>query len=134
MAEFQVNLNHIANSFLQSYLAAMLFTESGDLACAFGLVADPAKISPELLASATADCRKFYNENHALFTDENCKYTGCTPDEYAAHDFWMTRNGHGVGFWDGGWAEPAATELHRASKAFGEMEVYTGDDGMYYGL
>jgi len=47
----------------------------------------------------------------------------------AGHDFWLTRNGHGAGFWDGDWPEPEATELTKLSKSFGEFDLYVGDDG-----
>ncbi|MBT2609907.1 hypothetical protein J7I97_16905 [Streptomyces sp. ISL-87] len=47
----------------------------------------------------------------------------------AGHDFWMTRNGHGAGFWDGDWSDPAATILDVASRACGEFALYVGDDG-----
>jgi hypothetical protein len=46
----------------------------------------------------------------------------------AGHDFWLTRNGHGAGFWDGDWTEPAATILTNAAKAFDECNLYLGDD------
>lgn len=47
----------------------------------------------------------------------------------AGHDFWLTRCGHGAGFWDGDWPEPAATALTEASKAFRNVDLYVGDDG-----
>jgi len=56
----------------------------------------------------------------------------CTVDEKAGHDFWLTRNGHGAGFWDGDWQEPAGAELSKASKAFGEINLYVSDDGKLY--
>jgi hypothetical protein len=42
----------------------------------------------------------------------------------AGRDFWFTRNGHGVGFWDGDWPKAAARLLTKASKSFGESYVY----------
>jgi hypothetical protein len=50
----------------------------------------------------------------------------------AGHDFWLTRNGHGAGFWDGDWPEPLATVLTDAAHAFGELSPYVGDDGLIY--
>jgi hypothetical protein len=52
--------------------------------------------------------------------------------EQAGHDFWLTRNGHGAGFWDGDWPEPAATRLTDASKVYGGVDLYVGDDGQIY--
>jgi hypothetical protein len=51
----------------------------------------------------------------------------------AGHAFWLTRNGHGAGFWDGDWPEPHASALDEASKAFGSFDLYVGDDGMIHG-
>ncbi len=50
----------------------------------------------------------------------------------AGHDFWLTRCGHGAGFWDGDWPEPAASVLTEASKEFGNVDLYVGDDGQIY--
>jgi hypothetical protein len=50
----------------------------------------------------------------------------------AGHDFWLTRNGHGAGFWDGDWPEKAADRLSEASEAFGDSTLYVGDDGKLY--
>lgn len=45
----------------------------------------------------------------------------------AGHDFWLTRNGHGAGFWDGDWAQGDA--LTAVCKRFGEVNLYLGDGG-----
>lgn len=44
-------------------------------------------------------------------------------------DFWLTRNGHGAGFWDGDWPEPEASRLTAAAKRFGEVDLYVSDAG-----
>ncbi len=53
--------------------------------------------------------------------------------EQAGHDFWLNRNGHGAGFWDGDWPEPAATTLDAASKAFGEVNLMLDGDAITIG-
>jgi hypothetical protein len=45
----------------------------------------------------------------------------------AGHDFWLTRNGHGAGFWDGDWPEPEATTLTTASEKMGEIDLYVSN-------
>lgn len=87
-------------------------------------------IDPEALAAMKADCARFQEIYGPLLTDEN--YTGrgdSGVESQAGYDFWMTRCGHGAGFWDGDWEEPAATVLTAASKSFGECDLYLGDDG-----
>lgn len=49
------------------------------------------------------------------------------------HDFIMTRNHHGCGFWDGDWSEPWATILTDLSHEFGQIDIYVGDDDLIYG-
>ncbi len=51
----------------------------------------------------------------------------------AGRDFWLTRAGHGAGFWDGGWQKEVGERLTEASKAFGEYNLHVGDDGKIYG-
>lgn len=48
--------------------------------------------------------------------------------EQAGHDFWLTRNGHGAGFWDRGLGE-VGDALSRAAKTFGSSDLYVGDTG-----
>ena len=47
------------------------------------------------------------------------------------HDFWLTRNGHGAGFWDRGLGE-RGSRLSDASKVYGEATIYVGDNGKLY--
>ena len=58
------------------------------------------------------------------------KYIQGERDEKVAHDFWLTRNGHGAGFWDGNYEY--GDELTKLSKKFGEINPYVGDDGKIY--
>lgn len=79
-------------------------------------------IDADTLAKMVADCTKFQAENDL---SEGT-------DKRAGHDFWLTRNGHGAGFWDGDWPDTGDT-LTEACKAYGEVYLYVGDDGRIYG-
>lgn len=48
------------------------------------------------------------------------------------HDFWLTRCGHGAGFWDGDYEEELGEKLTEISNTFGEVDLYVGDDGKIY--
>lgn len=62
--------------------------------------------------------------------------------EQVGHDLWLTRNGHGAGFWDRFYGdEPRdvvsgeslsviGERLSKAAHVWGEVELYVGDDGM----
>lgn len=50
----------------------------------------------------------------------------------AGIDFWLTRNGHGAGFWDRGLGD-VGTRLTCAAHNYGSVDLYAGDDGLIYG-
>lgn len=45
----------------------------------------------------------------------------------AGHDFHLTRNRHGAGFWDGDWPEPAASQLTEGAHLFSTLELVSYD-------
>lgn len=61
------------------------------------------------------DCRKFWTEASDDVLDD---------PSGAGHDFALTRNGHGAGFWDGDWEQSAGEKLTELSEQFGEFELY----------
>lgn len=80
---------------------------------------------PETLCKAVEECRSF-QESHWDYIYHDLSRAG--------HDFWLTRNGHGAGFWDGDWEKLVGDLLTRASKSYGEVDLYVGDDGKIYGV
>jgi hypothetical protein len=93
-------------------------------------------IAPKTLEEMKSDCADFQESFGDLIADDL---------ERAGHDFWLTRNGHGAGFWDGDWQQPMPTEHESAgryrtvgefltamSKPYGSVDLYVGDDGMIY--
>lgn len=60
--------------------------------------------------------------------DEVC-LTGGDVYEQLAHDYIMTRMGHGVGFWEtSDWEEEAGQKLTELCKKQGMLESYVGED------
>lgn len=47
----------------------------------------------------------------------------------AGRDFWFSRQGHGVGFWDRNLG-PIGDALHRAAQTFGEKHIYINESGL----
>jgi hypothetical protein len=43
--------------------------------------------------------------------------------EKAGRDFWYTRNGHGVGYWDRGLDKAVAKSLSEAARTYGEAYI-----------
>jgi hypothetical protein len=85
-------------------------------------------LAPETLAQMQKDCDDFRDQAQQMidFLPMDLAQIG--------HDFWLTRNGHGAGFWDGDYPEPYAAELTRLSKSFGSCDLYVGDDGKIYAM
>lgn len=100
---------------------------------------DISDVAPETLESMLQDCAAFYFANmghiHCVGAPVSREFDGPIGAREAAmagHDFWLTRCGHGAGFWDGDWPEPAAGILDKASEKFGNVDLYVGDDGQIY--
>lgn len=99
---------------------------------------DPSELDQATLESMMTQCKEFQAQASAIIaaadaTGECERGPDCdTALARAGHDFWLTRNGHGAGFWDGDWPEPYATQLDDLSKVFGESDLYRGDDGLIY--
>lgn len=97
-----------------------------------------AEFSPEALDKARSDCAEFMTIAGPLLDMLPNTY-GAHPDcgrvhpQYGAagHDFWFTRNHHGVGFWD---RELGAIgdRLTETAHVMGESYAYLGDNGLVY--
>lgn len=83
-----------------------------------------ADFSPEALGKIIADCKKFQEDNAEILAKISYPKNDSTDLAHAGHDYWLSRNGHGAGFFDEGF-----NELQDASEAFGECNIEVGDDG-----
>lgn len=123
-------------TFTAAYIEAALWSSSSDEK---GSPMDqdygPSDIASETRAKMEKDCQEFYGDYESEWTE------GGWSDEQAGHDFWLTRNGHGAGFWDrnfdGGAAKRTsfslAGSLAKGAKAYFGFDLYIGDDGKVHG-
>lgn len=91
-------------------------------------------LAPGTLEMIKTACAKFQDENRDDLEEAYTKFhsNGNAYDEASAgHDFWLTRNHHGVGFWDRGLGE-LGDRLTKASHGYGEVDCYLGDDDLVY--
>jgi hypothetical protein len=96
--------------------------------------------SQQLTDKVTADWESFRAQAEAMgFDPEQHLAIALHPDNEgdpwnaAAHDFILTSNGHGAGFWDSGrWHEPWGDRLTELCRKFGEIDCYVGDDSLIY--
>lgn len=110
------------DTFTEAYITCMLWSERDQTDEQGGSPLDQNydfdSFSPEAMERVQADCAKFQADNWDDIVSDLSQ---------AGHDFWLTRVGHGSGFWDGDW-EIAGDRLTLACKKFGHIDVYVGDD------
>lgn len=75
-----------------AYIEAIFFTDTGDT----DQPESSASLSDYDKAKAYLDCRNFY----WAVTETLGVHPGHIDWSQAGHDLWLTRNGHGTGFWD----------------------------------
>ena len=113
-AEFEI--------FYRAYLEAALWSSIDDddepLDSNYGID----DLSTETIGKTKIDCQAFFNHNYELIKSNL---------DRAGHDFWLTRNHHGSGFWDGDWPEDVGDELTEASHSYGECSLYVSNGKVY---
>jgi hypothetical protein len=86
-------------------------------------------IYEETLQLMIKDCQDFQEKYADLI---NQAYMNDQFSDDVGHDFWLTRNYHGAGFWDGDYPKDLGEALTKISHEFGEVDLYLGDDGKIY--
>jgi len=100
---------------LKHYLIAILFTEDRE-----DLELDDFGMST--VTQAKRDIVNFLNKANPLLEEWT--------DEEIGHDFWLTRQGHGAGFWDREKAN--ANEISEIATSFRTMDFWVNDLGVAY--
>ncbi len=117
------------SAFVTAYLECALWSstevsEDGDMGECLDENYGVEDFAPEALAAAVKDCEDFQEANADDLADID--------DEQAGHDFWLTRNRHGAGFWDRGLGD-VGDRLTEAAHAYGSVDLYA-HDGKVYGV
>lgn len=112
---------------VDSYLEAVLFTESeaeedGGEPLDKNFSIDD--FHSDARAEAEADVKAFLKLAELILNNLDDQIS----DEQTGIDFWLTRNGHGAGFWDRDLGL-AGDELTKICKTFGEKHAYVSDEG-----
>lgn len=92
-------------------------------------VADIDDFHPDAVLEARVDCDSFLDLCLAEGVDPTAGMR--LEGEQIGRDFWLTRNGHGAGFWDRGLGETGEA-LSRLAETYGETHPYMGYDGKVY--
>ncbi len=112
---------HNIDNILSSYLESALWTEEDEVEEEMTIFDfdDAAK------EEARADIVKFMSEAE--------QYLDGITDESIGHDIWLTRNGHGAGFWDRGYYTPEVGEkLTEIAKSLGTKNLYSENGKVYF--
>lgn len=119
--------NRDQENFIGGYLECALWSSTLGDDCGTPMDQDHTidDLAPETIEAMREDCIDFLQANAISLTEyvEHYTYT------HAGHDFWLTRNGHGAGFWDRCFD---FKKLSDASRQCGECDLYIGDDGRIY--
>lgn len=122
-----------ADAAIDAYVETALWSSTDDDGDPMDANYSADDIHPDTLERMRQDLGSFLLANIDDIESADVRTVEYDRIERAAHDFWLTRNWHGAGFWDGDWSEPQAARLTNAAKAFGEYNLYIGDDGKIHG-
>lgn len=121
-----------SSPFLRGYIEAALFTTDAypPGGCDYAESGQADELAKELPAwwvhEADVACRGFQEANAGLLDKAGT-------DEQNGRDFWYSRNGHGVGYFDRGYPDEIGDALQDAARAFGEHYFSPEDFGQVGG-
>ena len=118
-------------SFLEQYLVTALWSSIDDKENPFDDNYSIDDFSEKALKQADKDCDLFLEKVRELSLLDKI-YIGLLDETDIAHDFWLTRQGHGAGFWDGDYPDEIGDKLTEIANDFRELYIYVGDDGKLY--
>jgi hypothetical protein len=99
-------------AFYRAYIEAALWSSNTEDGTALDQI--DAELEDTTQAAMRRDCQRFYAANQHLMNDP----------AQGGHDFWLTRNHHGTGFWDrDNLPEDVGEALTQAAHAFGEVNL-----------
>ena len=111
------------DTFTRVYVECALWSSTDDDGEPLDASYGPEDIALQTLGQMILDCEAF---QAYLAPGESLAQAG--------HDFWLTRNGHGAGFWDGDYPKARGKELTGLCRPFGSFDLYVGDDGKVHGM
>ena len=104
--------------FAKGYIHAALWSSTDEN----GEPLEDKNVSVLSLPTILSDCWDFQTANAELL-----KESGLAEDAQG-HDFWLTRNGHGAGFWDRGLGV-VGTKLTAAAKVYSSVDLWVDAEG-----
>lgn len=112
--------------FVEAYIEGLLFTEEEALGLSGADVLTEDLFSNGAFQAIYTECADFFFGEYAEMEAAIAEFPHYGFSQ-AGHDFWLTRNGHGAGFWDRGIGKHGE-ELTKASKDYGETHAYMDEE------
>lgn len=120
-------VNYSMNKITQAYLECALWSSTQDDGSPFDDSYGIEDFHPDSVKKADEEISDFLSS----LESENIQWREELSEEQFGHDFWLTRNRHGAGFWDRGLGE-LGEMLTKWAHSYGSSDVYLGDDGMVH--
>ncbi len=111
-------------SMFNQYIATALWSSTGDGETPLDAGYSESDLSDDAAKRAHDDLDAFVDKAGSLL--DGLDLTD------VAHDFWLTRNSHGAGFWDGDYPDALGEKLTALAHSFGELAMYAGSDNKLY--
>jgi hypothetical protein len=109
------------DQFVLSYMECALWSSTNEFGNPLDHDYNYQNLTPEAMEQMIAECE--------LFQFLASPYLDLAFTDYNGHDFWLTRNHHGSGFWDHDYyGEIASKKLTTISHSFGECDLYVTED------
>ena len=123
------------DKFTQGYIEAFLWSETDESTPDGGEPLDANynqfEIHPDSMAKIIRDCAVFQEVAKDLLNQAYRCSTVVYTEEQAGHDFLLTRNRHGTGYWDSGLGE-VGDKLTTVAQLFREVNGYAENGVVYY--
>ena len=115
----------LLDSFFESYIETALWSSTDFDGNPLDDDYSIADFDQESLERLKAECNDFIESHSDILYEIDNSW------EEIAHDFWLTRCGHGAGFWDGDYEKPYDKQLTDAAKAYGNVDLVVNDGVIY---
>ena len=122
----KMKIQKLIDEMVSAYLEAVAFTDCGEDSD----VPKSAQFADVAILEAYATCADFLTQAVRAGLWQQWIDANETIEAFA-YDYWLTRNGHGAGFWDRGLGE-LGDNLSEMANLQGSVDAYCGDDGLIY--
>lgn len=111
------------DAFHKAYMGCALWTCTDEFDQPLDAVYEISDIVQASQDDMKEDCKQFIEGNLVNLATLDAEQCG--------HDFWLSRCGHGAGYFDRGYGK-IGDDLQAAARVWGSSDLYVGDDGELY--